>query len=75
MRKIYTIAREIQQDWQKVNYAALPYLNAMMELSTIADMYYEDNARSIILYFLSNSGTWKGENAKRIKAELKGMIK
>ena len=76
MRPIYEIAHEIRKDWgAKVNFAAKPYLNAMMSLESINDNYYFDSAKSIILYFLSNASTWRGETAKRIKAELKEMCK
>jgi hypothetical protein len=37
-------------------------------------MYGADDARGIVMYFLANAGTWRGENARRIKAELKGML-
>ena len=70
-RKIYSIAREIKQDWEKVNYAAKPYLDAMFTLSDIEDNYYMDSGKSIVLYFLSNAGSWRGETARRIKKELK----
>jgi hypothetical protein len=33
-----------------------------------------DTGKSIVLYFLSNAGTWRGETAKRVKAELKKMV-
>lgn len=75
MRPIYEIAREIRKDWKSVNYAAKPYLDAMMSLDSIDDSYGWDSAKSIVLYFLSNAGTWRGETARRIKAELKGMTK
>ena len=76
MRPIYEIAHEIRKDWgAKVNFAAKPYLNAMMSLESINDNYSFDSAKSIILYFLSNASTWRGETAKRIKAELKEMCK
>jgi len=29
----------------------------------------------IVRYFLSNATTWRGETARRIKAELKQMLK
>lgn len=29
--------------------------------------------RSIVLYFLSNATTWRGDDARRIKAELKKL--
>jgi hypothetical protein len=34
-----------------------------------------DGAETIVRYFLSNASTWRGEDAKRIKAELKSMLK
>jgi hypothetical protein len=33
-----------------------------------------DTAKSIVLYFLSNASSWRGEKAKSIKAELKKMV-
>lgn len=76
MRPIYEIAREIKKDWgAKVNFAAKPYLDAMMSLDSIDDNYFFDSAKSVVLYFLSNASTWRGETAKRIKAELKAMCK
>ena len=74
MRKLYEIANEISSNWQKVNYAARPYLDAMAQLSDITDQYGYDDARSIVTYFLCNASSWRGETAKKIKAELKGML-
>jgi len=68
-------AYEIKKDWLKVNYAAKPYLDAMMTLNQITDSYFLDSAKSVVLYFLANAGTWRGETAKRIKAELKEISK
>jgi hypothetical protein len=42
-------------------------------LNSIDDKYGYDSARSIVNYFLANAGTWRGEVARRIKKELKGM--
>ena len=74
-RPLWQIAQEIRQDWKKVNFAAKPYLDAMLQLDKITDMFMFDSAKSVVLYFLSNAGTWKGDKAKKIKAELKSMIK
>ena len=74
-RSLSVIANEIKADWKKVNYAAVPYLHTMALLDSITDKYYQDSAKSIVLYFLSNAGTWRGETAKRIKAELNKMMK
>ena len=72
-RPLYEIAREIRKDWSPVSPYAKPYLDAMRELSSINDDYYADSARSVVLYFLSNAASWRGENARRIKAELKSL--
>lgn len=74
-RPINVIASEITKDWGKINYGAVPYLTAMMQLSNINDNYYEDSARSIIAYFLSNANSYRGEKARELKAELKAIIK
>ena len=74
MRKVNEIAREIQQDWKNVPYYAQPYLNAMRHLEYMDDDFYLDNGVSVILYFLSNAGSWRGETARRVKAELKAML-
>ena len=72
-RSIRSIALDIRQDWVKVNFAAKPYLDAMLELNSINDKYYEDSAKSIILYFLANASSFRGERAKVLKAELKAL--
>tara|TARA_R110000772_G_scaffold6250_4_gene21933 strand:- start:789 stop:1028 length:240 start_codon:yes stop_codon:yes gene_type:complete len=74
-RSLHVIAREIRNDWTKVNFGAEPYLEAMDCLDSIDDMYYMDSAKSIVRYFLSNANTWRGEVAKRVKLELKAMVK
>jgi len=73
-RPLYYIAAEIRHDWLKVNYAAKPYLDAMATLESASDSYGHDTAKSIVLYFLSNASSWRGETAKRIKAELKSLV-
>ena len=75
MRTLHEIASEIENSWKKVNYAARPYLDAMHDLSSVSDKYFYDDARSVVLYFLANAATWRGDDAKRIKAELKALIK
>ena len=72
-RSLNEIAREIRADWKKVNFAAVPYLEAMQQLDRITDSYYYDSAQSVVLYFLSNAGSWRGDVARRVKKELKGM--
>ena len=74
-RSLSVIAAEIRKDWKKPYFGAVPYLNAMMCLDKITDNYGFDTGKSIILYFLANAGTWKGETARRIKKELNAMAK
>jgi hypothetical protein len=75
-RPLSEIAAEIRKDWgSKVNYAAKPYLDAMGQLYSATDNFGADSAKSIVIYFLSNASTWRGETAKRVKAELKKMVK
>lgn len=73
-RNVYEIAAEIRRDWKKVNFAAVPYLSAMGTIGDIGDSYGWDNGKSIVRYFLSNASSWRGETAKRIKAELKELL-
>jgi hypothetical protein len=71
-RPLYEIASEIRKDWSsKINFGAKPYLEAMSSLDKVTDNYMMDSGKSIIIYFLSNATTWRGETAKRVKAELK----
>lgn len=74
-RPISLIAREIRADWKKPYFGAGPYLDAMRYLDSIHDKYGYDSAGSIIRYFLSNAATWRGPAARRIKDELKAILK
>jgi hypothetical protein len=47
----------------------------MATLRSINDDYGCDSAHSIVIYFLSNATTWRGETARRVKAELKALSK
>jgi hypothetical protein len=73
-RSLSTIAREIRADWTKPYFGAVPYLDAMLSLDSVADPYYYDSGESIVRYFLANAATYRGETAKRIKLELKSIL-
>lgn len=75
VRPLYEIAAEVKRNWKPVNYAAKPYLDAMESLDKISDNYVADSGKSVVLYFLANAGSWRGDVAKRVKAELKAMAK
>ena len=74
MRMLRDIAKEIKQDWKNVSVYARPYLDAMEGLSTVNENYIAEDGRTIVLYFLANAGSWRGEVAKRVKQELKKMV-
>lgn len=74
-RSLGVIAAEIRKSWKpNVNPAAKPYLDAMATLRSVDDKYYLDSGSSIVRYFLANAATWRGEDARRIKAELKRLL-
>jgi hypothetical protein len=74
-RPLSNIAHDIRRDWEKVSYAARPYLSAMAELDQIENTYMYDSGKSIVRYFLCNAGAWRGPVAQTIKAELKELLK
>jgi hypothetical protein len=74
-RPLHLIAQDIKVNWPNVYFGAVPYLQAMLRLADITDNYGYDSAESIVIYFLSNAKTWRGPEARRIKAELKALLK
>jgi hypothetical protein len=73
-RPLYTIARDIRRAWPKVNFAAVPYLDAMSALNSINDKYMYDDGRGVVRYFLANAAAFRGDTAKALKAELKALL-
>lgn len=79
-RPISAIADEICETWldrhgyPNIHWSALPYLKVMHDLNDISDNYGYDSARSVIRYFLSNASQYRGEDARRIKTELRKML-
>jgi len=74
-RPLYQIAADIRKHWPKPYFGAVPYIAAMRDLDKVSDMYISESASSIVIYFLSNASSWRGPEAKRIKAELNAMVK
>jgi hypothetical protein len=74
-RSISSIAYDIKRVWAKPYFGAKPYLDAMTQLNSINDKYIHDDAKSVIMYFLANASTFRGNDAKVLKAELKAMLK
>lgn len=74
MRTIREIAREIREDWKKVSPYAEPYLQAMAKLESLNDVYGCEYGDEIVLRFLSNAQSWRGEKARAIKKELNKIV-
>ena len=76
-RTFSEIAYEIARLWKKSYFGAVPYLDAMkcIHSSDKKAPYMFEDAQMIVSYFLGNATTWRGEDARRIKAELKAMLK
>lgn len=76
-RTFAAIACEIKALWTKPYFGAVPYIEAMEQIhSSDKDApYLFETAKDIVPYFLANATTWRGEDAKRIKNELKEMIR
>ena len=79
-RPLSEIAEEIRITWVRkdgssaVYFGAAPYLEAMRTLTTTRDSYFFDMGDDIVRYFLANANTYRGETARRVKAELRGML-
>lgn len=76
VRPIHKIADEVLADWPRDRryFGVAPYLDAMRYLDKITDKFGEDSAPEVIIYFLSNAKTWRGETARRIKQELNDLL-
>lgn len=73
-KPIWVYAQEIEESWPKVSIHARPYLDAMHQLYLPSDTYGYDDARDIVTRFLCNASGWRGEQAKRIKQELRELF-
>ena len=76
-RTFAEIAQEIKAVWTNVYFGARPYLQAMLTIDSSDKnaRYMFETAKDIVTYFLANATYWRGTDARRIKAELKSMIK
>lgn len=69
-----SIARVVYADWTNMYFGAVPYVAAMEQLISAFDpkeKYGVEDAKLIVLYFLSNAKTWRGPVAQVVKQILK----
>jgi hypothetical protein len=74
-RPLHVIAAEIRSSWTAPYFGAIPYVIAMHGLTDLTDHYGADDGDMIVRYFLGNATTWRGPVARRIKAELRELLK
>ena len=72
-RTLSEIAKDILQHWKNPYFGAKPYIQAMLLINSADPKahYLAESADGIVAYFLANATTFRGEDARRIKAELK----
>jgi len=76
-RPLNRIAAEILTVWRdslpshNVRLFSMPYVEAMLSLHTCKDKYGLEYGDMIVAHALNNLANWRGDNARRIKAELK----
>lgn len=52
-----------------------PYVEALRQCDQINGKGYgAEDPESLVLYFLSNAGHWRGDAAKQVKADLKAIL-
>ena len=73
-RQLHQIGREIAQTWKNPYFGAVPYIEALLYLTGMDSTYGHEDAESIVLRFLNEAATWRGEDARRVKAELRAML-
>lgn len=71
---LHDLGRLCLGDWKRPYFGCVPYLEALCSLASIDDMYGADSARNIVVGFLANAASWKGDTARAVKAELKRRL-
>jgi len=77
---LHEIATIIRRNWKATSksgiyFGAVPYLDAMSNMSSVNEKFGCDDGKSIVIYALGNMTGWKGDVARAVKTELKRRIK
>ena len=51
-----------------------PYIDAMLSMKSFRDFYGIDTGDDIGKRFLANAQSWRGDTARRLKAEIKQLL-
>lgn len=80
MRTLSAIAREMVPmlralpDTHMAKWAGLAQAEPLLSLETIHDDYGMDSGQYVVACLLGNISGWRGDDAKRIRAELKAHL-
>ena len=74
-RPLREIAAEITADWTAYHDHAQPYIDALSKMHNATDRFGLGTGSNAIQGFLINAQTWRGEVARRVKAELRAILK
>jgi hypothetical protein len=75
VRTLEEVVKEIRTVWPRIDEYSVQYLDALGRLNDLSETYYTEKGADIAERFLYNAGvTWRGADARRIKAELRSMI-
>jgi hypothetical protein len=74
-RPLFEIAAEVRADWKARRGAAQPYMDAMSELRLETERSGIETGSDMIQGFLNDAQTWRGEVARRVKLELKAILR
>jgi hypothetical protein len=73
-RKVREIAADIRATWKNIYFGAEPYVEAMEQFDSPDDTYICEKGSGILRRFLVNAARWRGEDARRIKAEINALL-
>ena len=74
-RSLSDIAAEISADWMAYHDHAQPYIDAFSAMRHPTDRFGLGTGSNAIQGFLINAQTWRGPVARRVKAELRAILK
>lgn len=74
-RPIKEIVKDIVETWKDPGEIVQPYMDALEHLQDPSESYYQDSLVETVNNFTSRAKGWRGEDAERLKDELKLYIK
>jgi len=74
-RSLKVIGTEIRADWRRVSEYAEEQLQGIEACENLSSRWLTGTGTDAVLGFLSNAHHWRGETARRIKSELRAMLR